>query len=283
MTIMASRSEDISPPGWQAQLRIRFEKRHQRTVLRRTHQYGPLTIQKPFYPEGDTCHTYLLHPPGGIVGGDSLQIDASVTPNATALVTTPAATKVYRTTGYESCVSQNLRVGDGAQMEWLPQDNILFGGSDFRILTDVDLAPDARFIGWEQTCLGRPASGDAYPDGAFSANWRLSIGGRPIVNERIAWDSDRIFRTNRFGLGGYTVFGTLFAFPADEDIQSLLSKLVTRHPDLFCATTLLDGVLAVRISAHNARFCRKQLLNAWATLRPPIMKKNATTPRIWAT
>ena len=117
MTLMASRSEDISPLGWQAQLRIRFEKRYQRTVLRRTHQHGPLTIQKPFYPEGDTCHTYLLHPPGGIVGGDSLKIEASVTPNATALVTTPAANKVYRTTGYESCVSQNLRVADGAQME----------------------------------------------------------------------------------------------------------------------------------------------------------------------
>lgn len=271
--------------GWQASLGLRFESRGARTIMRRTHQHGPLTVQKPFYPEGSaaTCHTYLLHPPGGIVGGDNLQVNISVTNDAAALITTPAATKVYRTAGPQSRVSQRLQVGASGQLEWLPQDNILFGGSRFRNVTEVDLATGARFIGWEQTCLGRPASGDAYDQGRFSASWRIRMSGQPVVNERVAWESEDPFRLRRYGLGGYTVMGTLFAFPADDDIQRLLSNIVTRGPDLVCATTLLDNVVAVRVLAHNARIARQRLLSAWQLLRPPVMGKKATTPRIWAT
>ena len=159
----------------------------------------------------------------------------------------------------------------------------MFGGSRFRILTDVDLAANARFIGWEQTCLGRPASGDTYLGGAFSATWRISRSGQPVVNERIAWESDNTLRKHRYGLGKYTIMGTLFASPADDDVRGLLSGIISRDPDLLCATTLLDDVLAVRILAHNARTARQQLLSAWQILRPPVLGKRATTPRIWAT
>jgi len=51
--------------GWEARIELGFERRHRRTVMARRH-YGPLAVQKPFYPEGEICHTYLIHPPGGI-------------------------------------------------------------------------------------------------------------------------------------------------------------------------------------------------------------------------
>ena len=274
-----------SAPGWEASLGLRFDTRDSHTIMRRTHQHGPLTIQKPFYPEGssETCHTYLLHPPGGIVGGDKLQINIEVTQDAAALVTTPAATKIYRTSGQCSAVTQRLHVDTGGQLEWLPQDNILYGGSRARILTEVDLASDARFMGWEQTCLGRPASGDAYLKGEFSASWRIRRSGQPVVNERIAWGSEDALRAGRYGLGGYTTMGTLFASPADADTQALLSTFVTRGPECVCATTLLHDVLVVRVLAHNARIARQTLQSAWGTLRLPILGKNPTMPRIWAT
>src|SRR5580765_6083218 len=81
-------------PGWQAELALRFAHRGARTVLASRHQRGPLMVQRPFYPEADgVCHTYVLHPPAGIVGGDQLNLSVTLEAGAHALITTPAATR----------------------------------------------------------------------------------------------------------------------------------------------------------------------------------------------
>src|SRR5205085_6360717 len=101
-------------PGWQAELRLRFNcdapgpLRPGRTRLVERQHRGPLVVQRPFYPEGDPCHVYLVHPPGGVVGGDALRIDATVDPGAHALITTPAATKFYRCEERISTQTQEL-------------------------------------------------------------------------------------------------------------------------------------------------------------------------------
>ena len=115
--------------GWQASLRLGFAPRAARTALVHREQRGPLAVQRPFYPEGDTCHLYLLHPPGGVVGGDRLDIEARTTGEAHALVTTPGATKFYLSAGHTAHQTQRLRVGAGGALEWLPQENIFFPGA----------------------------------------------------------------------------------------------------------------------------------------------------------
>jgi urease accessory protein len=136
-----------TPNGWLARLNVGFEHRDGRTVLATKEHSGPLTVQRPFYPEGEVCHLYLLHPPGGIVGGDRLEIRLQVATGAHALVTTPGAAKFYRSAGALATQRQSLRVADGGLLEWLPQENILFPGAIMRIETDIALVGDGRFSG----------------------------------------------------------------------------------------------------------------------------------------
>src|SRR5688572_22366253 len=114
-------------PGWQAELRLKFavEAPLSTTRLVERQHRGPLVIQRPFHPEGDPCHAYIVHPPGGVVGGDALRVDIEVSAGAHALITTPAATKFYRCDGRTSSQIQELRAA-GATLEWLPQENIFY-------------------------------------------------------------------------------------------------------------------------------------------------------------
>ncbi|MFZ5506601.1 MAG: urease accessory protein UreD, partial [Pseudomonadota bacterium] len=114
-----------SDAGWQARIALGYRALDGRTVLARREHSGPLRVQKPLYPEGDAvCHTLLLHPPGGIAGGDALQVELDAGPGTHALITTPGATKWYRSAGPQARSDLHLRVGAGAVVEWLPQDAI---------------------------------------------------------------------------------------------------------------------------------------------------------------
>jgi urease accessory protein len=109
------------PAGWQARLELGLAQWAGRTVLAHKRHFGPLTVQRPFYPEGGPCHIYLLHPPGGVVGGDRLEIAVEVGEGAHALITTPGATKFYRSAGPRAHQIQHLSVAGGGVLEWFPQ------------------------------------------------------------------------------------------------------------------------------------------------------------------
>ena len=115
--------------GWSANLSLGFQLIEDKTVLAHRARKGPLAVQRPFYPEGGTCHVYLLHPPGGVVGGDSIIINAKVGNQAEALVTTPGATKFYRSAGSIAFQNQNLSISKDGCFEWFPQENIFFPGA----------------------------------------------------------------------------------------------------------------------------------------------------------
>ena len=148
--------------GWTAALDLQFERAKDRSIVSRCRHNGPLRVQKPFYPEDGVCHVYLLHPPGGVVGGDELSVSVRAGKGSAALITTPGATRVYRSAGPLSTIKYQLNVEAGASLEWLPQDSILYGGSRLSQEMEVRVASGSRFCGWDITSMGRPASGDHY-------------------------------------------------------------------------------------------------------------------------
>ena len=157
-------------PGWSARLNLRFESREVvgslRTVMTERKHFGPLRILKPLYPEGhDICHGVIVHPPGGIVAGDSLAIDVQVDANANALITTPGTQKWYRSSGKQASAVTRLQVADGATLEWMPQETMVFDGAWAEQVLDIALAPGARFFGWEMLCLGRTTRGERFTSG----------------------------------------------------------------------------------------------------------------------
>ncbi|HAG93950.1 MAG TPA: urease accessory protein, partial [Gammaproteobacteria bacterium] len=142
--------------GWSASLALEFERRGPRTALVRNRHDGPLRVQRPFYPEANgQAHVYILHPPGGIVAGDSLAISSTVREHAHALVTTPSAGRVYCSNRQRQLQTQQvtMAVEPGAFGEWLPQENIVFNAAQAINHTHIQLQSGARFIGWEITCL----------------------------------------------------------------------------------------------------------------------------------
>ncbi len=248
-------------------------------LARRSH-VGPLVVQRPFYPEGGVCHVYLVHPPGGVVGGDTLELRVQVRDGAHALITTPAATKFYRNEGRLARQVQDITL-DAATFEWLPQETILFPDAYANIATRVRLSERSKFIGWEIVCYGRPASDMKYSSGRAHQDFELWLNDVPLVLDHLRLDGAGESMHSRFGLAGNTALGTLFAFPADDALLEL-ARTVSVDGAL-SACTKVDGVLVCRALGSQADSVRKQLASIWSLIRPRIAGRPAVPPRIWAT
>jgi urease accessory protein len=265
--------------GWQASIDLGFAPRAGRTALVWRRQRGPLAVQRPFYPEAELCHLYLLHPPGGVVGGDSLQIQAHVGQGGGALVTTPGATKFYTSGGAIAQQTQRLQVADGASLEWLPQENIIFPGADIRLLTRVELEPAARFIGWDCQCLGRPAIAERFDAGRVECRLAVSCRGRPLLLERLQVSAERL--QGAAGLRGRPVTATLLATPAGETELGLVRELIAGSPN--AGVSLLDELLLLRYLGDSTEQCRRLFVPVWTAIREAVIGRPACPPRIWAT
>jgi len=273
----------VQSQSWQAAIELGFALRGQRTAMAHRKHHGPLRVQSPFYPEGDVCHVYLLHPPGGVVGGDQLEIEVLVAEAAHALITTPASGKFYRSNGAVATQQQTLTVEPGAVLEWLPQDTILFSNSYVNMNTRVDLADDARFIGWDMLCLGRPASDELYEAGFCRQAFELWRDGEPLLIERALYESSSALLQKAWGLQGKTVVATMLATNADQ--QALTAARSIELPDakgrLSC--TLINDVLVCRLLAHQGETARLVFSDIWQKIRPLLLGREASVPRIWHT
>jgi urease accessory protein len=267
------------PQGWQAQLDLGFEHQYGKTVLAHRCHIGPLTVQRPFYPEGDVCHVYVLHPPGGVVAGDCLAININAATDSAALVTTPAASKFYRSDGAVARQTVTLAVATGASLEWLPQETIIYEGARVATELRLELAADAQFIGWEILAFGRPAAKEGFTTGEAVMNWHISRAGKLFYKERLKIDAEA-FSAN-WGLNGHSACGTLFAYPATAvqltAVQELIGDSVGR------GVTLLDNLLICRALDVRADRLRDFFQDVWRVLRPDVIQRDACTPRIWAT
>lgn len=252
-------------------------------LVRNRHQ-GPLVLQRPLYPEGNgVCHGYILHPPGGVVGGDSLDIRVNVGENSHALLTTPGATKFYRSSGATATQKQLLRVAEGASLEWLPQDNIIFPGARTSLATRIELAEGARFMGWEILCLGLPVNNDRFSEGQLQSRLSLYRDGRPLLLDCLRVegeaDLDRIA-----GLRSYPVTASFLLSCGREKILDKIRGIRLHEDNGLLGCSLLAGdLLVVRYLGHSTFAAQGLFAEIWAMLRPAIMNRPVCVPRIWAT
>ncbi|MGE0114502.1 MAG: urease accessory protein UreD [Steroidobacteraceae bacterium] len=271
----------LNPVSWQAHLQLRFAAQGGRTVLTARRHVGPLLVQRPFYPENEVCHVYVIHPPGGIAGGDQLQLQGQLDAGSHAVITTPAATKFYRALpGRTATLDQRLAV-QGATLEWLPQETIFFNEAQARSSTRIELDAASRFIGWEITCYGRRAGNEPFVSGSLRQSFELWLGPRPLLLDHLQVTGGGDMQQARWGLQGRQALGTLLAYPATEaDVQAVRALL----PDQSVVScTLVDGVLVCRCLADEGAEARYWLLQVWQCLRPRIVGRQPVLPRIWAT
>lgn len=264
---------------WRAELALGFEQRGGKTVLAGRRQQGPLTVQRAFYPEDGLAHLYILHPPGGVVGGDELAVSVDCAGQAQALLTTPAAAKFYRSDGALARQTIVLQVAEQASLEWLPQETLLHGGAQADLSLRVELARQSRFIGWDMVCLGMPECGDSFEQGAARLRLRIHLDSQPLLVENLKADHE--FAHSVWGLRGNPVLGAMYAYPFPQsglgDIQAMWENQTG------FAATWLDGLLVCRGIAPQAAALRAEFERVWRLIRPSVIGRPACPPRIWAT
>ena len=263
--------------GWQATLDLHFQHRGGKTVLTSARHVGPLTVQRPFYPEDDTCHLYLLHPPGGIVGGDELTIRAALDSGCHTLITMPGASKFYRSSGAQAHLHQRLTLAERSTLEWLPQDAIFFPGARASLHTAFHLCASSTLLAWDLLCLGRPVIGENFSHGALSNRLEVWMDDAPLLIERLHLADGRLA-----SVAQYPWVGTLLFYPASEALLDGVRERLTTLGN-YAGATLTDGLLPVRFLSDDNLLCQRAMRDIWRFMRPHLTGKSPVLPRIWLT
>ncbi|BBP74495.1 urease accessory protein UreD 2 [Pseudomonas sp. Ost2] len=274
-------STALFTPSWHAELELGYARFGATTrPVQRRHK-GPLRVQKHLYAEGpEVCQHIIVHPPGGIAGGDRLDIRASVERDAWAQLTSPGAAKWYRATGPAS-QTLSLKVAAGATLEWLPQETIVFSAAQAELATRIELEGDARLFYWDMVALGRPASGERFDRGHFQAHLDIRRDGQPLWHERQRIEGDDGLLDSPIGLDGQPVFATLLV--TGEIDNELLERCRNLSTAVRGDLSQLPGLLVARCLAGQALHARAWLIELWRLLRPALLGREAVPPRIWNT
>lgn len=269
---------------WRAALKLRYERAAARTVLAERSHFGPLVVQKSLYPEGDAvCQNIIVHPPAGIVGGDTLRIDVAVGAGSHAQLTTPGAAKWYRSAGASARQEIELQAEEGATLEWLPQEAIVFDGADAQMSTHIQLTGDAVYIGWDLVCLGRAAAGERFASGNLRQCTVLRRDGAPAFIERATLVGGGALMDSPVGLKGCDIFGTFLA-AAISVPAVVLGACREVAPDVGeGAVTSMRGCLIARYRGTSAEAGRAYFAELWHRVRPALARRDAVAPRIWNT
>ncbi len=274
---------------WHAELHLDYSLQSGRSTVQHRHS-GPLRILQSLYPEGDAiCHNVLVHPPSGLVGGDTLDIDVQVGAGAHALLTTPGATRFYRSTGAAARQHARLRLANGARAEWLPLETILYSGcvAENRLL--LELAPGAELLAWDLTALGLPHAGQPFALGSFTQH--MEMPGLWLEHGRIAAD-DSLLRHSPLGLAGKRCLGCLLfasgtprSRPQREQATELARGVIAGHPlaRWSGATSPSSQLQLLRVLGDEVEEVASLLRALWSVWRGHFWGLPGRLPRIWAT
>jgi len=275
---------------WHARLQLHYTHDGTGTGALDRHE-GPLRVLQRLYPEGPgICHHVLVHPPGGIVGGDVLELDARLDRDCHALITTPGATRFYRSAGDTSTQSVQATLADAARLEWLPMETIAYSACQAHNRLSFNLAPGAEMIGWDLLALGLPAAGQAFERGQFVQElklpgaWlergRIDATDSALLDSPLGWAGRRVLATMWFAAG------TALGSERRDALLDAARGCVAQHAELSAhagATAPQDRVVVLRVLAHRVEPAMQLFKQVWAAWRGVAWQLDATPPRLWRT
>ena len=274
---------------WHARLQLDYRRDGDRTLAHDRHS-GPLRVMQRLYPEGPgICHHVLVHPPAGIVGGDVLELEATLGSESHALITTPGATRFYRSSDASALQTTRARLGPGSRLEWLPQEALAYHGCVAQNQLVFELDGDAEMIGWDVLALGLPAAGQPFADGSFLQH--LELPGSWLERGRIE-ARDRRLLDSPLGLGGRTVLAVMWFASGQPLPTARRDALLEAARDAMSnsplaqdagATAVADKVVVLRALAHQVEPAMALLRQAWAAWRHTAWKLPAPPIRLWRT
>ncbi len=271
-----------TPNIWYGKLDLIYAHHQNKTQLIHNYHQAPLKIQRPFYPEGEAvCHSVILHTAGGIVGGDKLSYNVHLENNSQALITTAAASKIYRSNGLQARQNVKIKVNQGGCLEYLPQETIVFDGAIYRQDTEIELAKNTTFIGWEITRFGRSARGEKFLQGDWCNHTAIYREGKPLWIDR-QWipGCEEVFHSPH-GLAGSAIAATLIYIgnPVSPEIVETARNLWKGEGETG-ATRLEHGFLC-RYRGNSTTEVRHWFISVWQLVRQSFLGRSDCIPRVW--
>lgn len=309
--------------GWCGLVELHYANRHANPLLEETvcqnrvqtelsnrvqttvsHSYAqaPLRLQQSFYPEGpEVCQTVIVHTAGGMVGGDRLRVKLQLDPGTRALLTTAAASKIYRSSGPESCQEIEATVSAGACLEWFPQETIVFNQARYRQVNRITLEPGGQWLGWEITRLGRTAQGETFVAGDWRSRTEVWQNGQPLWIDRQWLPASAEIWASAHGLAQSPIVAT-FAWVGIEvnsdfvsqvrqlwqaqvealSVDALSVDAQTRAEAHRCAgVSRLEQGLVCRYRGHDRAAVQRWFVAVWRLIRARQWGKSPPLPRVW--
>ena len=274
---------------WHARLHLDYRQEAHRTVARFRHD-GPLRILQSLYPEGDAiCHNVLVHPPGGLVGGDTLDIDIEAADGSHGLITTPGASRFYRSEGELALQRTRIRLAKGARLEWLPLEAICYSGCQAENRLSIEAEPGAEMIGWDVTALGLPNANQPFERGTYLQH--IEVPGVWLERGRIDAADHRLLQSP-LGFGGHRCMASLFFVSGSPATRARREALLAQARTLLEAHGLQESagatsphpeVVVLRVLAPVVEPAMQLLRQVWQAWRGELWGLPAATPRIWST
>jgi urease accessory protein len=274
---------------WHAKLNIDYQDESTRTVARHVHT-GPLRVLQSLYPEGDAiCHNVLVHPPGGLVGGDTLEMHISASGTAHGLITTPGATRFYRSAGEPALQRTRVHLRDRARLEWLPLEAIAYNACQAENHLSITLEAGAEFMGWDITAFGLPSAGLPFKEGQFLQH--IEVPGVWLERGLLS-AHDQHLMDGPMGLAGQRCMASLFFVSGSKITRArreagleLARQVIDSHAlgQMAGVTYPNEQVMVLRVLAPLVEPAVDLLRQVWQVWRQHYWQLPATVPRIWST
>lgn len=306
-------AKQMPAQNWFASLSMTFAKRADKTALVHSTRYGPLGVQRTFNPDKTGCaHVYILHPPAGIVSGDTLVLHASAKTKAKVLITTPGAARFYRARLADTASSLQtqkveLTAGNKASLEYLPMETLVYNRANALNKTTINVKGSGQYIGWEITCLGLPHIGQAFEQGSLTQSITLFHNKKCVFHDNMAISKqegvDNALMNQRVALGGHHVVGNMIVYDGAANLKQAslqLDTTFTAHlikvcrdaisafdleleTDVLIAVTEIQNVIIIRYLGSSSEQCRNIFAAIWKDVRPIMLNMQGIAPRIWHT
>jgi len=280
----------LGPPAtldpWHAQLALGFDSTAKGTRLSLVRHSGPLIVQRALYPEGPTiCHAIVVHPPGGIAGGDRLDITVDAAHGAHAVLTTPGAGKLYKGAGRPAVQRVQVHVQPGACVEWLPQETIVFDAAEASLALDLRIEAGGIALAWEICTLGRHAMGERFASGGLCTELAVRCGERLMMQERGEVTGGSPWLDSPIGWRGARTAGSFIAAGAtiDNALLEACRDALRPWPQAAAVSRLAPALMVTRFLGGSASEARAAFCAVWTLLRVALTGTIAVPLRIWAT
>jgi urease accessory protein len=277
-------SSNLERVGRDGFLGLRFEQRRGKTALTQCRFKVPLQALALAELADGTPYLMLLNPTGGVLGGDFLLMQIALGADTGVCLTTPSATRVYRTQGQPAVQNTEIMIGEGASLEYLPDHIIPYKHSDFQQSLRVEMGRGSRAVFWDALAAGRVAHGERWNFQEFDSHMEITLCGHKLFLSRTRirpsdLDPEQLGFAERFG------YLATFVIVADklenwEETTAAMNAELRNMPRVYGgASTLARNGCVVKLLAPSASDLTAAQAALWGRARQLIFGSGAVSFR----